>query len=453
MQDRLRTTVGQVEGERIRTTVDGWRRQSEGALPPASPPWAAQEPPQASMQQLMTAIFGSEEQSASGSSTEVAGPAASSAAAVLAGPGNGAATVRLYDDPPTEQEAAALAEQHSSWLGTVSTARMAGSTNANVLPHGRRSVLEACADLLLSLAPQEQAAESPQSAAAAPIQTTVGELSLSDLLDPADPPMLSARSSSSSSSSSSYSSGRRRPQNTWAITAGRDFSVSAGRPQQGAPDPHRRIESLPSVASGQRASEPRRSRQIPPPQRIAPQPGGDAWRAGGNGIYGFQPGMELLASQNRFYQDVARQAGVRVLGVDAVGTVPVQTAWLAVPEDFHQEMHVGMPNQGAGTSPATIQPPAGADPQVWNELPRNVQVMLNVPAEPELEEEEEELVEGTGAQVCIVCASRRANATFVHGNTGHTTCCMRCAREIQRRGNACPVCRAPFTMIIHNFSG
>lgn len=56
-----------------------------------------------------------------------------------------------------------------------------------------------------------------------------------------------------------------------------------------------------------------------------------------------------------------------------------------------------------------------------------------------------------GQAVCIVCVKAAAVATFVHGLTGHTACCLRCAQEVQRRGNACPVCRQDFTAVIRNF--
>lgn len=52
---------------------------------------------------------------------------------------------------------------------------------------------------------------------------------------------------------------------------------------------------------------------------------------------------------------------------------------------------------------------------------------------------------------CIVCVRAPAVATFVHGLTGHTACCLHCAQEVQRRGCVCPVCRQHFTSVIRNF--
>eukprot|EP00427_Karlodinium_veneficum_P024788 CAMPEP_0169119030 /NCGR_PEP_ID=MMETSP1015-20121227/31326_1 /TAXON_ID=342587 /ORGANISM="Karlodinium micrum, Strain CCMP2283" /LENGTH=329 /DNA_ID=CAMNT_0009181857 /DNA_START=75 /DNA_END=1064 /DNA_ORIENTATION=+ len=56
-----------------------------------------------------------------------------------------------------------------------------------------------------------------------------------------------------------------------------------------------------------------------------------------------------------------------------------------------------------------------------------------------------------GQALCIVCVKAVADATFVHGLTGHTACCLPCAQEVQRRCQSCPVCRLPFTAVIRNF--
>jgi len=55
---------------------------------------------------------------------------------------------------------------------------------------------------------------------------------------------------------------------------------------------------------------------------------------------------------------------------------------------------------------------------------------------------------------CVICMQAPAVATFIHGDTGHTACCMPCAEELRRRprGQRCPVCRVPFTTIIRNFA-
>lgn len=63
------------------------------------------------------------------------------------------------------------------------------------------------------------------------------------------------------------------------------------------------------------------------------------------------------------------------------------------------------------------------------------------------------LVSGAfGDGICIVCADAQANATFVHGLTGHTACCVECADQLRKRGDTCPVCRQDITAVIRNFT-
>ncbi|XP_066914910.1 uncharacterized protein [Clytia hemisphaerica] len=53
---------------------------------------------------------------------------------------------------------------------------------------------------------------------------------------------------------------------------------------------------------------------------------------------------------------------------------------------------------------------------------------------------------------CVICCSRRKNATIVHGNTGHVCCCISCANTMQQRGDNCPICRAPIDLVIKQFN-
>merc|ERR1712218_259432 len=57
-----------------------------------------------------------------------------------------------------------------------------------------------------------------------------------------------------------------------------------------------------------------------------------------------------------------------------------------------------------------------------------------------------------GDGVCIICTESRANATFVHGSTGHTACCVECAEQMCTQGGTCPICRQGFTAVIRNFT-
>ena len=49
--------------------------------------------------------------------------------------------------------------------------------------------------------------------------------------------------------------------------------------------------------------------------------------------------------------------------------------------------------------------------------------------------------------VCNICLSGSKNATFIHGTTAHTCCCIMCARQMSK----CPICREPIEKIVTNF--
>lgn len=55
------------------------------------------------------------------------------------------------------------------------------------------------------------------------------------------------------------------------------------------------------------------------------------------------------------------------------------------------------------------------------------------------------------SEKCIVCISRPKNATIVHGHTGHICCCLSCAYALERRGDPCPICRAPIDRVIKQY--
>ncbi|XP_065665938.1 uncharacterized protein LOC100205294 isoform X2 [Hydra vulgaris] len=56
------------------------------------------------------------------------------------------------------------------------------------------------------------------------------------------------------------------------------------------------------------------------------------------------------------------------------------------------------------------------------------------------------------SQKCIVCYGRPKNATIVHGSTGHVCCCLSCAYKLERRGDSCPICRAPIDRVIKHYT-
>ncbi|XP_028392354.1 E3 ubiquitin-protein ligase Mdm2-like isoform X2 [Dendronephthya gigantea] len=53
---------------------------------------------------------------------------------------------------------------------------------------------------------------------------------------------------------------------------------------------------------------------------------------------------------------------------------------------------------------------------------------------------------------CVICLERPKDATIVHGTTGHVCCCTYCASELFRRGENCPICRAPIQTVIKQYT-
>ena len=52
---------------------------------------------------------------------------------------------------------------------------------------------------------------------------------------------------------------------------------------------------------------------------------------------------------------------------------------------------------------------------------------------------------------CAVCWEAAADATIVHGETGHVCCCVACAKQLQAAGSGCPICRAPIEAVIRHY--
>jgi len=63
------------------------------------------------------------------------------------------------------------------------------------------------------------------------------------------------------------------------------------------------------------------------------------------------------------------------------------------------------------------------------------------------------VMEDDDGSLCMVCLSVPRNATFVHQGTGHTICCLECAKLIERTRKVCPVCRRHIDTVIQNFFG
>mmetsp|Transcript_81825 Transcript_81825/g.227903 ORF Transcript_81825/g.227903 Transcript_81825/m.227903 type:complete len:592 (-) Transcript_81825:92-1867(-) len=169
--------------------------------------------------------------------------------------------------------------------------------------------------------------------------------------------------------------------------------------------------------------------------RNAPATGGEAAvPSGGRASTMTLPGSTILGTRARAPCARPRHAWA-TLGRHAADTAP--------PNDGD--------SSGGGRAPATMLPGATAlgarcdDPRAQ---PRHA---LCAPSRNAADTDP--LAEGdTSGGTCIVCTDAPAVATFVHGFTGHTACCLSCAWELERRGSSCPVCRQPFSSIIRNFS-
>jgi len=53
--------------------------------------------------------------------------------------------------------------------------------------------------------------------------------------------------------------------------------------------------------------------------------------------------------------------------------------------------------------------------------------------------------------LCMCCYDQVANATLVHGETGHICCCLACGKKCQQQGLGCPICRLTIDQVIQHF--
>lgn len=66
----------------------------------------------------------------------------------------------------------------------------------------------------------------------------------------------------------------------------------------------------------------------------------------------------------------------------------------------------------------------------------------------QLERERAELHEKT---LCAVCMCETADATFVHGDSGHQACCYECAIAVKASSGKCPICAQVIEAVIRHF--
>jgi membrane protease subunit (stomatin/prohibitin family) len=53
---------------------------------------------------------------------------------------------------------------------------------------------------------------------------------------------------------------------------------------------------------------------------------------------------------------------------------------------------------------------------------------------------------------CVICMDKPKNATLIHGDCGHSCCCLECARSLHANRGNCPICRREIEKVIQNFT-
>eukprot|EP00656_Telonema_subtile_P053224 TRINITY_DN7646_c0_g4_i1.p1 TRINITY_DN7646_c0_g4~~TRINITY_DN7646_c0_g4_i1.p1 ORF type:complete len:267 (-),score=98.88 TRINITY_DN7646_c0_g4_i1:110-910(-) len=67
----------------------------------------------------------------------------------------------------------------------------------------------------------------------------------------------------------------------------------------------------------------------------------------------------------------------------------------------------------------------------------------------DLQREREALIE---KKLCAVCMAEEADATFVHGDSGHQACCHECALAVKTSTGKCPICNQQIEAVIRHFN-
>ncbi len=67
------------------------------------------------------------------------------------------------------------------------------------------------------------------------------------------------------------------------------------------------------------------------------------------------------------------------------------------------------------------------------------------PKDPETKKDKDDF--DLDGEECVICMDNPKNATLIHGDCGHTVCCMDCAKTLE----ICPICRRKIDNVIRNF--
>ena len=111
-----------------------------------------------------------------------------------------------------------------------------------------------------------------------------------------------------------------------------------------------------------------------------------------------------------------------------------------------------MPPPVSSERPSSEEPPASPPrrPPLSADRPRS-RPRLDDDDDATVDEVDENDRRHSGDVLCVVCLSAPRNASFIHGETGHIACCLRCARALKARGDTCPVCRMHIERVIQHF--
>ena len=56
-----------------------------------------------------------------------------------------------------------------------------------------------------------------------------------------------------------------------------------------------------------------------------------------------------------------------------------------------------------------------------------------------------------GDDTCVICLDAPKDAGIVHDGSVHVCCCLKCARELHRQGQSCPLCRQHIEVVLRTF--
>ncbi|XP_071038461.1 E3 ubiquitin-protein ligase Mdm2 isoform X2 [Parasteatoda tepidariorum] len=56
------------------------------------------------------------------------------------------------------------------------------------------------------------------------------------------------------------------------------------------------------------------------------------------------------------------------------------------------------------------------------------------------------------SKLCLLCCSRPANASIIHGKYAHQISCYRCAKKLQHENKRCPVCRRTIDRVVYQIT-